>query len=86
MRGFRAGIRETGGGNEGNNSENLRIGVELMNYDSREGQETRNCVSYYSVNVQRQPSIGLVQKRCSAKTQQIYWISPMQKCDFNKVT
>ena len=44
MRGFRAGIRETGGGNEGNNSENLRIGVKLMNYDSREGQETRNCV------------------------------------------
>ena len=38
----------------------------------------------YSVNVQKQPFIN-VQKRCSAKTQQIYMRSPMQKCDFNKV-
>ena len=29
---------------------------------------------------------SVLQKRCSAKTQQIYWRSPsMQKCDFNKV-
>ena len=32
------------GGNEGNKSENLRIEVELMNYNCGEGQETRNCV------------------------------------------
>ena len=28
---------------------------------------------------------SVLQKRCSAKTQQIYWRSPMQMCDFNKV-
>ena len=54
------------GGNEGNKGENLRIGVELMNYNWAEGQETRtirrNCVSCYSVNVQRQSSIGVLQK------------------------
>ena len=36
-------------------------------------------------DVQKQPSIGALQKRCSAKTQQIYRRSPMKKCDFNKV-
>ena len=53
-------------GNEGNKGENLRIGVELMNYNWAAGQETRtirrNCVSCYSVNVQKQPSIGVLQK------------------------
>ena len=39
----------------------------------------------YSLNVQKQPSKGILQKRCSAKMQQIYWRSPMKKCDFNKV-
>ena len=29
--------------NEGNKGENLRIGVELINYNRGEGQETRNC-------------------------------------------
>ena len=72
-------------GNKGNKGENLGVGVELMNYNCGKGQEARNCVSSYSVNVQRQPSIGVLQKRGSAKTQQIYWRSPMQKCDFNKV-
>ena len=57
-----------------------------MNYNYGEGQETRKCVTCYSVNVQRQPSIGVLQKKCSAKTQQIYWRSPLQKCDFNKVS
>ena len=40
--------------------------------------------SCYKVNVHKQPSIGVLQKRCSAKTQQSYRRSPMQKCDFNK--
>ena len=42
-------------------------------------------VSCYSVNVQKQPSIGVIQKMCFAKTQQIYRRSPVQKCEFNKV-
>ena len=42
-------------------------------------------VSCYGVKVQKQPSIDVVQKKCSAKTQQIYRRSPMQKCEFNKV-
>ena len=70
-------------GNVGNKGGNLRIGLELMNHNCGEGQEI--CVSCYSVNVQRQSSIGVLQKRCSAKTQQIYWRSPMQMCDVNKV-
>ena len=37
-----------------------------------------NCVFCYSVNAQKQPSIGVLQKRCSAKAQQIYWRSSMQ--------
>ena len=71
------------GGNVGNKGGNLRIGLELMNYNCGEGQEI--CVSCHSVNVQRQSSIGVLQKRCSAKAQQIYWRSSMQMCDVNKV-
>ena len=71
------------GGNVGNKGGNLRIELELMNYNCGEGQEI--CVSCHSVNVQRQSSIGVLQKRCSAKTQQIDWRSSMQMCDVNKV-
>ena len=35
-------------------------------------------VSCYSVNIQKQPSIDVFQKRCSAKTQQIHLRSPME--------
>ena len=73
------------GGNEGNNGDNHQIGVELMNYNCGEGQETRNCVSFYSVNVQRLPSIGVLQNFYSAKTKQIHGRPPMQKWDFEKV-
>ena len=44
MRGISVGMWGTGGGNEGNKRENLSIGVELMNYNCGEGQETRNGV------------------------------------------
>ena len=50
MRGKDGNVRNQGvnrrnrGENEGNRSENLRIVVELMNYNCGEGQETRNCV------------------------------------------
>ena len=85
MMGISVGMWGTGGGNEGNKGENLRIGVELMNYKWRETRNKKLCISCYSVNVQRHPSLGFVQKRCSTKTQQIYWRSPMQKRDFSKV-
>ena len=38
-------MRGTAGGNEANKSEKLCIGVQLMNYNCREGQEIRDCVS-----------------------------------------
>ena len=69
------------GGSEGNKGWNLRIGAELMNYNCGEGQKIRNCVFLLQKLLQRQSSIVVLQKRCSAKTQQIYWRSPMQKCD-----
>ena len=34
---------------------------------------------------QKQPSRGVLIKRCSEKMQQIYRRTPMPKCDFNKV-
>ena len=34
---------------------------------------------------QKQPSRGALKKRCSENMQQIYWRTPMPKCDFNKV-
>ena len=36
--------------------------------------------------VHKQPSRGVLRKRCSEKMQQIYRRTPMPKCDFNKVT
>ena len=35
--------------------------------------------------VQKQPPSGVPRKRCSENMQQIYRITPMPKCDFNKV-
>ena len=35
--------------------------------------------------IQKQPSRGILKKRCSENTQPIYRIKPMPKCDFNKV-
>ena len=34
--------------------------------------------------IQKQPPIGILRKRCSENMQQIYRITPMSKCDFNK--
>ena len=39
MRGMRVEMRETEGGNEGNKGENLRIEVELTNYNCGEGEK-----------------------------------------------
>ena len=39
MRGMRVEMRETGGGNEGNKGQNLRIEVELTNYNCGEGEK-----------------------------------------------
>ena len=36
-------------------------------------------------NVQRQPSRGVLRKRCTEHMQQIYRRTPMPKCNFNKV-
>ena len=34
--------------------------------------------------IQKQPSRGVLSKRCSENMQQIYRRTPMPKCDFNK--
>ena len=36
-------------------------------------------------SLQKQTSRGVLRKRCSGNIQQIYWRTPMPKCDFNKV-
>ena len=38
-----------------------------------------------NVNVQEQPSRGVIRKRCSKNMQQIYRRTPMLMCDFNKL-
>ena len=40
---------------------------------------------YIDTNEQKEPSRGVVGKRCSEIMQQIYRRSPVPKCDFNKV-
>ena len=40
--------------------------------------------SYYMLETQKQPSRGVLRKRCSENIQQIYKRTPMPKCDFNK--
>ena len=42
-------------------------------------------VSDMVVHLQKQPSRGVLSKRCSENMQQIYRRTPMPKCDFNKV-
>ena len=39
----------------------------------------------FIIDYQRQPSRGVLRKRCSEKIHQIYRRTPMPKCDFNKV-
>ena len=43
-----------------------------------------SCVSFADWN-QKQPTRGVLGKRCSENMQQIYQRTPMSKCDFNKV-
>ena len=42
-------------------------------------------VFFISLQVQKQPPRGVSRKRCSENMPQIYWRTPMPKCDFNKV-
>ena len=35
--------------------------------------------------IQKQPSRGVLKKRCSENVRQNYWRTPMPKCDFIKV-
>ena len=55
----------------------------------RQGLSTHYClvpmIEKWKKSVQKQPLIGVLKKRCSENMQQIYWITPMPKCDFNKV-
>ena len=48
---------------------------------ARNGLKHRKTIS----EKQKQPSRGVLRKRCSQNMQQIYKRTPMPKCDFNKV-
>ena len=39
---------------------------------------------FFETQVQKQPSSGVIIKRCSENMQQIYRRTPMPECDFNK--
>ena len=41
---------------------------------------------HFSHFIQKQPSRGVLKKRCSENIQQIYRRGPMSECNFNKVT
>ena len=41
---------------------------------------------YDTIYLQKQPSRGVLKKRCSENMLQIYWRTPIPKCDFNKVS
>ena len=43
------------------------------------------CAYTQHALIQKQPSKGVLKKRCSENMQQIYRRTPMPKCDFNKV-
>ena len=45
---------------------------------------TLTCV-FSVLTFQNQPSKGVLRKNCSKNMQQIYWRTPMPKCDLNKV-
>ena len=42
-------------------------------------------VLFQGISFQKQPSIGVLTKKCSEKMQQIYRKTPMSKWNFNKV-
>ena len=44
----------------------------------------RSCDILLLQHLQKQPSRGVLRKRCSENMQQIYMRTPMPKCDFNK--
>ena len=43
MQGIRVGMRGTGGGNEGNQGDNLRIGVEMMDKNTESDKSKKKC-------------------------------------------
>ena len=46
-----------------------------------------NSVNYFrkKISIQKQPSRGIPRKRFSKNIQQIYWRTPMTKCDFKQI-
>ena len=65
-----------------------KLGLE---YYYRRSWARRLCLLYkvFSTGrpsyIQKQPPRGVPRKRCSKNIQQIYWRTPIPKCDFNKV-
>ena len=58
---------------------------ELIRLVTREATRTQ---SFFILDIkfyfQKQPSGGVLRKRCSENIQQIYRRTPMPKCDFNR--
>ena len=51
---------------------------------SKQSKQEKNKQSV-TMEIQKQPPRGVLNKRCSENVQQIYRRAPMSKCDFNKV-
>ena len=45
----------------------------------------QTLIKNFKIEHQKQPSRGVLIKRCCESMQQIYWRTPMSKCDFKKV-
>ena len=50
-----------------------------------DGASSKPVLYFFHCFVQKQPSRGVLRKRCSENMQQIYRRAPMPKCDINKV-
>ena len=60
--------------------EQIHLAKKLNNLPTAQDPET------FTLKRQKQPSRGVLRKKCSENMQQIDRRTPMSKCDFNKVT
>ena len=74
------------------NSDNKKTRSPEDEVDGLDGEKWDPIFSFIKIsivvkvtNIQKQPSRGVLRKRCSENTQEIYRRTPMLKCDFNRV-
>ena len=58
----------------------------LMKLSTRKIRTTKKIllIHFFMIYIQKQSSRGILMKRCSENMQQVYWRTPIPKCDFNK--